>query len=121
VVQNNLKQLFMELLISKWEEATVLKICSVPGQYSQLSIPRIVAPFRFNSSSEFVPRTNISLGYEFQNRTQYYTLNNFNASFGYSWKENARKEHELKVFDATYVSPTNVTAEYEALAKQILN
>src|SRR5690606_5222781 len=53
------------------------------GAKSQLSIPRIVAPFRFRSSSAFVPRTNISLGYEFMNRTELYTLNNFNASFGY--------------------------------------
>ncbi|ASW75912.1 hypothetical protein IQ37_08170 [Chryseobacterium piperi] len=82
------------------------------GANVQLSIPRIVAPFRFNSSSAFVPRTNISLGYEFQNRTQLYTLNNFTASFGYVWKENARKEHELKVIDITLVSPANVTSLY---------
>ncbi|PQA95565.1 hypothetical protein B0A69_04055 [Chryseobacterium shigense] len=82
------------------------------GTNVQLSIPRIVAPFRFNSSSAFVPRTNITLGYEFQNRTQLYTLNNFNAAFGYVWKENARKEHELKVIDITLVSPANVTAKF---------
>lgn len=79
------------------------------GANVQLSIPRIVAPFRFHSSSAFVPRTNITLGYEFQNRTQYYTLNNFTASFGYVWKENVRKEHDLKVIDITLVSPANVT------------
>lgn len=84
------------------------------GTNVQLSIPRIVAPFRFHSSSEFVPRTNITLGYEFQNRTKFYTLNNFTASFGYLWKENARKEHDLKVIDITLVSPQKVTAEYEA-------
>ncbi|GEJ45292.1 membrane protein [Chryseobacterium sp. ON_d1] len=83
------------------------------GTNVQLSIPRIVAPFRFHSSSEFVPRTNITLGYEFQNRTQYYTLNNFTGSFGYLWKENARKEHDLKVIDITLVSPANVTEEYQ--------
>ncbi|MGV2452000.1 UNVERIFIED_CONTAM: BamA/TamA family outer membrane protein [Ralstonia mannitolilytica] len=83
------------------------------GTNVQLSIPRIVAPFRFHSSSEFVPRTNITLGYEFQNRTQYYTLNNFTGSFGYMWKENARKEHDLKVIDITLVSPANVTDEYK--------
>lgn len=83
------------------------------GANAQLSIPRIVAPFRFHSSSEFVPRTNITLGYEFQNRTKYYTLNNFTASFGYLWKENARKEHDLKVIDITLVSPANVTEEYK--------
>lgn len=84
------------------------------GANAQLSIPRIVAPFRFHSSSEFVPRTNITLGYEFQNRTKYYTLNNFTGSFGYLWKENARKEHDLKVIDITLVSPANVTDEYNA-------
>lgn len=87
------------------------------GTNVQLSIPRIVAPFRFHSSSEFVPRTNISLGYEFQNRTKYYTLNNFTGSFGYVWKENARKEHELKVIDITLVSPAKVTAEYNLISE----
>jgi len=86
------------------------------GTNVQLSIPRIVAPFRFNSSSAFVPRTNITLGYEFQNRTQFYTLNNFTASFGYVWKENARKEHDLKVIDITLVSPAKVTDEFRAQA-----
>ncbi len=87
------------------------------GANAQLSIPRIVAPFRFPSSSAFVPRTNITLGYEFQNRTQLYTLNNFNASFGYVWKENARKEHDLKIIDITYVSPANVTPKFDSLAQ----
>lgn len=83
------------------------------GANAQLSIPRIVAPFRFNSSSAFVPRTNIQIGYEFQNRTTLYTLNTFNASFGYQWKENVRKEHELKVIDISLIDPANVTPKFE--------
>ncbi|MCT2562562.1 translocation and assembly module lipoprotein TamL [Chryseobacterium herbae] len=86
------------------------------GSTVQLSIPRIVAPFRFNSSSAFVPRTNINLGFEFQNRTEYYTLNTFSASFGYLWKENVRKEHDLKILDVTLVSPTKVTALYDSIS-----
>ncbi len=82
------------------------------GAKTELSIPRIVAPFRFNSSSAFVPRTNIALGYEYQSRTQLYTLHNLNASFGYVWKENIRKEHDLKVIDITMVSPQTVTDKY---------
>ena len=88
------------------------------GANAQLSIPRIVAPFTFNSSSAFVPRTNIQLGYEFQNRTTLYTLNTFNASFGYQWKENVRKEHELKLIDISYIDPANVTPKYEAKYQQ---
>jgi len=86
------------------------------GSTVQLSIPRIVAPFRFNSSSAFVPRTNINLGFEFQNRTEYYTLNTFSASFGYLWKENVRKEHDLKLLDVTLVSPAKVTALYDSIS-----
>ncbi|MGI9652877.1 BamA/TamA family outer membrane protein [Chryseobacterium sp. RLHN22] len=86
------------------------------GANAQLSIPRIVAPFRFNSSSAFVPRTNIKLGYEFQNRTTLYTLNTFNASFGYQWKENVRKEHELNVIDVSLIDPAKVTPKFDSLA-----
>jgi len=86
------------------------------GANAQLSIPRIVAPFRFNSSSAFVPRTNISIGYEFQNRTEYYTLNTFSGSFGYLWKENVRKEHDLKIIDITYITPANVTPLYDSIS-----
>lgn len=82
------------------------------GTNVQLSIPRIVAPFRFNSSSAFVPRTNIKLGYEFQNRTTLYSLNTFNASFGYQWKENVRKEHELNIFDVSLIRPADVTQKF---------
>lgn len=82
------------------------------GFNTQLSIPRIVAPFKFNSSSAFVPRTNINLGYEYLSRTQLYTLHNFSTSFGYVWKENARKEHDLKVLDVTLVMPEKVTDLY---------
>lgn len=88
------------------------------GANAQLSIPRIVAPFRFHSSSAFVPRTNISIGYEFQNRTEYYTLNTFTGSFGYLWKENVRKEHDLKIIDITYVTPANVTPLYDSISSK---
>ncbi|WP_312075453.1 BamA/TamA family outer membrane protein [Chryseobacterium sp.] len=88
------------------------------GANAQLSIPRIVAPFRFNSSSAFVPRTNIKLGYEFQNRTTLYSLNTFNASFGYQWKENIRKEHELNVIDVSLIRPADVTSKFILQAEE---
>lgn len=83
------------------------------GSKFNLMLPRILAPFNFSSSSSFVPKTKISLGYEYQNRTQLYTLHNFNGSFGYIWKENIRKEHELNLFDITFVTPENITEKYK--------
>lgn len=83
------------------------------GSRFSLTWPRIIAPFKFQSSSAFVPRTRVQLGYEYQNRTQLYTLHNFNASFGYLWKENALREHDLKLLEVTYVAPEKTTAKYE--------
>ena len=57
------------------------------GANAQLSIPRIVAPFKFHSSSAFVPRTNVTIGYEYLSRTQLYTLHNFNTSLVMSGKK----------------------------------
>ncbi|WHF50431.1 BamA/TamA family outer membrane protein [Chryseobacterium gotjawalense] len=82
------------------------------GANAQLSIPRIVAPFKFHSSSAYVPRTNINIGYEYLSRTQLYTLHSFTTSYGYLWKENERKEHELKILDVTVVAPQKVTEKY---------
>lgn len=83
------------------------------GSKFSLTWPRIIAPFKFQSSSAFVPRTRVELGYEFQNRTQLYTLHNFNASFGYLWKENAQREHDLKLLEITYVTPERETPKFE--------
>ena len=67
----------------------------------------------------FVPRTKATIGYEYQNRQKLYSLNSFKGSFGYQWKENIRKEHELHVLDINYVSPTNVSKLYLEQIEQI--
>ncbi|OCB78778.1 BamA/TamA family outer membrane protein [Flavobacterium crassostreae] len=82
------------------------------GTEANLIWPRIIAPFPFKSASGFVPKTKATLGYEYQNRTQLYSLQTLKGSFGYLWKENQRKEHLLNVTEITYASPQNVTNLY---------
>lgn len=81
--------------------------------------PRIIAPIKIESASGFVPRTKATLGYEFQKRIKLYALNTFKGSFGYQFKESARKEHQLNVTEITYVSPANVTELYQRQADTI--
>ncbi|MFV8392037.1 BamA/TamA family outer membrane protein [Flavobacterium sp. LB2P6] len=83
------------------------------GTEANLVWPRMIAPFKLNSPSGFVPKTKATLGYEFQNRTKLYSLQTFKGSFGYLWKENERKEHLLNITEITYASPENVTALYQ--------
>ncbi len=83
------------------------------GGETSLIWPRFIGPIQLKSGSGFVPRTKALLGYEFQQRDKLYSLNTFRGSFGYLWKENIRKEHELKVTEITYVSPMNITDLYQ--------
>ena len=79
--------------------------------------PRIISPFKFVSSSGFVPRTKATIGYESQNRIKLYSLQTFKGAFGYSWKENVRKEHQLNVTEITFSSPQNVSDLYNLQAQ----
>ncbi|OUL63431.1 BamA/TamA family outer membrane protein [Flavobacterium sp. AJR] len=82
------------------------------GGEASLTWPRLITPFNFQGSSEFVPKTKATLGYEYQNRINLYALNSFRGSFGYLWKENIRKEHQLDIIEVNYVSPNHVTPYY---------
>jgi outer membrane protein assembly factor BamA len=83
------------------------------GTETSLTWPRFITPFNIEGSSGFVPKTKATIRYEYQNRIQLYALNSFKTSFGYIWKDNIRKEHQLNIVDITYVSPNHVTPEYQ--------
>lgn len=83
------------------------------GGEASLVWPRFITPFKIRDSSAFVPRTRAMVSYEYQNRAKLYSLNSFRAQFGYLWKPNVRKEHQLNALDINYVSPANVTEEYQ--------
>lgn len=82
------------------------------GSEANLIWPRFISPFKHKFSSAFVPRTKATIGYEFQFRQQLYALSSAKASFGYLWKENIRKEHQLNIVEVNYVRPTNVSDLY---------
>ncbi|RYD92965.1 MAG: hypothetical protein EOP54_19945, partial [Sphingobacteriales bacterium] len=83
------------------------------GGQMRVSWPRFITPFTVKSNNAYIPHTNFTLGYTLINRTQLYTLNSFNGSFGYDWKQNIRKTHELNILSITYVNPLNVTQLYK--------
>lgn len=83
------------------------------GGEASLVWPRFIGPFKMESGEGFIPKTRALVGFEHQERQRLYTLNTFRGSFGYLWKENARKEHQLNVTEITYVTSGNVTQEYQ--------
>ncbi len=82
------------------------------GTEANLIWPRIISPIKFSSASGFVPRTKATLGYEYLNRSKLYSLQTLKGSFGYIWKENERKEHQLNLSEIAFASPQNVSQIY---------
>ncbi|HXB45775.1 MAG TPA: BamA/TamA family outer membrane protein, partial [Puia sp.] len=84
------------------------------GLNNKLSFPRFLVPFfHLTTAGAFVPKTNVELGYDYLTKIRLYTLNSLHGSFGYDWKESARKDHTLNPIAITYVQPLNVTQEYK--------
>ena len=83
------------------------------GAEANLTFPRFMVPIiRLNTSSSFVPRTNIKLGYDFITKQKLYTVTSFRGEFGYVWKESLEKEHTLTPIAINYVQPAKVSEEY---------
>jgi outer membrane protein assembly factor BamA len=83
------------------------------GAEANLSFPRFVIPFiTKNTKGGYMPKTNITLGYEILQKQKLYTMQSFEAAFGYAWKENLIKEHQFNPINITYVQPLEITQLY---------
>jgi outer membrane protein insertion porin family len=81
------------------------------GVQTSLSWPRLI-PFNIKSSNAYIPRTVLTLGYTSVVRQKLYSLNSFNGSFGYQFKTDIHKLHELNLLEATFVKPRNIDSLY---------
>ena len=87
------------------------------GLKADLIIPRFI-PFSYQNFEYAVPKTKISLGGDFLNRTKLYTLTSINTSYGYTWNENRYVNHELNPISVNYVKLANTTAEFDTILQQ---
>ncbi len=70
-----------------------------------LYIPKLIIPFHTSGKPKYyIPRTRINLGNTFQRRTELYYINSTNLRFGYDWKENRRKRHQLNPISVNLVN-----------------
>jgi outer membrane protein insertion porin family len=82
------------------------------GVKPSLTWPRFISPWDFKTDGAYIPRTILTTGYTLINRTKLYNLNSFNASFGYQWKPNLYKQHDLNLLELTYVNAASVSDKY---------
>ncbi|MFC4212875.1 BamA/TamA family outer membrane protein [Pedobacter lithocola] len=71
----------------------------------KLTFPRLIVPFyKPNTTTAFIPKTITSLSYQMLNRGSEYTLHALKGEFGYNFKENIYKEHNLNPISLSYIS-----------------
>ncbi len=86
------------------------------GIESGLSVPRILSPLDVHyPSRRYLPTTEFSLGFRLQQRIGFFSLNSFNLSSGYTWRENTLKTHELYPIDINYVQLGNRSLDFQTL------
>lgn len=87
----------------------------VSGQ-AKLVLPRFITPFKKNyPTKKYLPTTEVSLASTIQQRVGFYNLNSANLGFGYTWKENTLKNHELYPFDLSFVKLGNTSEEFNEM------
>jgi len=76
--------------------------------------PRLLSPYKWAPARKYIPKTFLKAGYEFLNRRTAYTLNSLTLNYGYAWKENEQKDHNLTLAEIIYVQPRGISDAYKA-------
>jgi outer membrane protein assembly factor BamA len=83
------------------------------GLESSLTVPRFISPVRINyNSRKYIPKTVFKFGVNLQNRVDYFRLNSFNISYGYTWLETEAKAHEFYPVDISFVQTDKRSEEF---------
>jgi outer membrane protein assembly factor BamA len=86
-----------------------------------INIPKFLLPF-FTAeefSKKYKPKTQISLGYNYQDRPDYQrTIANF--SYGYTWDENRSKKHSIRLVEFNAVKLPFVTNDFKTYIEKTL-
>ncbi|MEX2513705.1 MAG: BamA/TamA family outer membrane protein [Cyclobacteriaceae bacterium] len=86
------------------------------GLRGDLIYPRVVFPIQIRERFAYsVPKTKISLGTEFQDRSKLYRLNTISASYGYFWNANRFVFHEINPINLNFVNLSRTTADFEVI------
>ncbi len=82
----------------------------------ELTFPRLIVPFDPGiRNSIFIPTTRFSLSYNYLKRVNYFDMQIFQLGFGYRWKENIRKQHDLSPVSLSFSSLTNESEAFNEL------
>ncbi len=85
------------------------------GLTTKLTFPRLISPINIDDNlfEYSIPKTKTSLGINFLNRTQLYTIASGQALFGYIWNANRYLTYEINPISVNYTELLNTSEEFE--------
>lgn len=81
----------------------------------ELYFPRFLVPFNVGTKSIYIPKTRLSLSYNYLKRVNYFDMRMFQFIYGFNWKENILTEHELNPINVSYTSIANKSEAFTKL------
>jgi outer membrane protein insertion porin family len=81
----------------------------------ELHFPRFIAPFKIRTWSRYIPKTRFIVAFNYLRRVDYFDMKTFEFVYGYKWKQDIRKEHELNPVSVSYTSLSHKSPEFEEL------
>ncbi|OEJ98558.1 hypothetical protein A8C32_04970 [Flavivirga aquatica] len=86
------------------------------GLMGDLIFPRLLFPIKLSQQFDYaIPKTKISLGLEYLNRSKLYSLSSFNNSFGYGWQANSFVYHEFDPISTSFIKLSNSTDAFNVI------
>lgn len=89
------------------------------GVNSSLSFPRLIFPGNLDQFFKYsVPKTKLSVGYDFFRRSNLYSLHSYSTSIGYTWDPNRHLSHHLNPVDITYLQLTRTSDLFDEILEE---
>jgi len=86
----------------------------------ELTFPRFITPFKIRqTNSLYIPTTHLLLSYNYMKRVNYFDMKTLRFVYGFKWKENIRKEHELNPIDISFTKVFNQSKAFNNLLDSI--
>jgi len=74
------------------------------GAEASINVPRFVVPLvTIPPASVFMPHTYVKAGYMLETRNRLFRIHSIKSAYGFAWKEEIRKDHQLYPINITYV------------------
>lgn len=86
------------------------------GVKGSLIFPRLLFPWKFHNVFLYsIPKTRVSVGFDYLDRSRLYSLINWSSAFGYIWEQNRFVTHTFDLLKIDYVKLSHTSERFEKI------